>query len=76
MYVSKEEIAEKKATLDTYWETTIPVPNTHKIHSVTPTGQHHLLVSEVSSSRQQQHVRIREEVEDLDESVVSSDDAI
>ena len=63
-FIPKTHIEKNKATLDSHWDKTIPVPNTHKLHSVKPKGKHFLLVADTSDSQQYLEVRILEEDED------------
>ena len=58
LFISKNEVAENEVHLNAHWDNTIPIANTHKIHSVRPKGSSHLLVAETSDARKLSEVRI------------------
>ena len=61
MFMAKENILHNEGELQAHWACTIPIPNTHKLHFVSPRGAAHLLISDTSDSEQYTEARICKE---------------
>ena len=69
-YIPASKIQLNKQNLEKLWSETVPVPNTHKLHSIQPHGPYHLFVGDTSHATKSR-VQIRT---GFDDDVATDDD--